>query len=89
MSAALVSTSSGARFILPPSADILPTYCLDTSIASFTILAQWELLSPRDYVLALEPTNTHLNGQDFEKANGTLRYIATDEEIHSSLTFTF
>ena len=62
---------------------------LSYSADTLPILAQWELLSPRDYVLALEPTNTHLNGQDSEKSNGTLRYIAPDEEIRTALQFTF
>lgn len=65
------------------------TVTLKYSSDTLPILAQWELLSPRDYVLALEPTNTHLNGQDYEKANSTLRYIDPDEKVHAALQFTF
>ena len=53
------------------------------------VIAQWELLSPRDYVLALEPTNTHLNGQVWEGENGTLQHLRPDETVSTQLTFTF
>lgn len=61
------------------------TYSADT----LPILAQWQLLSPRDYVMAIEPTNTHLNGQDSEQQNGTLQQIQPDETVSTSLEFTF
>ena len=53
------------------------------------ILGQWELLQPRGYVLALEPTNTHLQGQAWENASGTLRYLMPDETYLTSLEFAF
>lgn len=59
------------------SGDTLPT------------LGQWELLFPRAYVLALEPTNTHLQGQAWEQANQSLRYIAPDAVVDTQLEFTF
>ena len=59
------------------------------SADTLPILGQWELLWPRDYVLALEPTNTHLQGQAWEKNNGTLRQIAPGERVKNSLTFAF
>lgn len=61
------------------------TYSADT----LPILGQWQLLSPRNYVLAIEPTNTHLNGQDWEKNNGSLQKIQPDEKICTFLEFTF
>lgn len=61
------------------------TYSGDT----LPILGQWELLQPRGYVLALEPTNTHLQGQAWEAKNGSLQQIAPDESIRTSLLFTF
>lgn len=53
------------------------------------ILGQWELLQPRGYVLALEPTNTHLQGQDWERANGSLQFLMPDETCHTTLQFSF
>lgn len=53
------------------------------------VLAQWELLAPRSYVMALEPTNTHLNGQAWERENGTLQYLQPDERVSTQLSFTF
>ena len=73
-----VTVDNGQRRVsLTYSADTLP------------ILAQWELLAPRNYVLAIEPTNTHLNGQAYEKEIGSLRYIEKDETIVTKLVFTF
>ena len=70
--------TSGARQVsICWSSDTLP------------ILGQWELLQPRAYVLALEPTNTHLQGQAWEKENGTLRYLEPSETCRTSLEFTF
>lgn len=65
------------------------TLTMTWSSDTLPILGQWELLQPRDYVLALEPTNTHLQGQDWERANGTLRSLAPDESVHTALTFAF
>lgn len=53
------------------------------------ILGQWELARPRTYVLAIEPTNAHLLGQDWEKQNGTLQYLAPDEQLKTQLVFSF
>lgn len=72
-----VVESGGRTVTMEYSADTLP------------VLAQWELLQPRAYVLALEPTNTHLQGQDWERENGTLRWIDPDEEVCAALTFSF
>lgn len=59
------------------------------SADTLPILGQWELLQPRGYVLALEPTNTHLLGQAWEENNKTLRYLAPDEQVRSTLLFSF
>lgn len=40
------------------------------------ILAQWRHLAARDYVLAFEPTNTHLQGVAWDAAQQTLEYLA-------------
>lgn len=61
------------------------TYSSDT----LPILGQWELLQNRDYVLALEPTNTHLQGQAWEKENGKLQYLAPDAQVKTALVFSF
>ena len=53
------------------------------------VLGQWELLHPKAYVLALEPTNTHLRGQEWEAANGSLRYLSPGELCRSGLEFHF
>ena len=53
------------------------------------ILGQWMLLQPKDYVLALEPTNTHLQGQDWESANGSLQYLNPGDTYHTELEFSF
>ena len=53
------------------------------------ILGQWELLQPRGYVLALEPTNTHLQGQAWEKEHNTLQHLKPDETCSTTLQFTF
>ena len=53
------------------------------------ILGQWELLQPKGYVLALEPTNTHLRGQEWERGNGSLQTIGPDEQICTDLCFAF
>jgi len=53
------------------------------------VLAQWELLAPRDYVLALEPTNTHLNGQVWERENGSLQQIQPGEQVCTTLELIF
>lgn len=59
------------------------------SADTLPILGQWELLKPRGYVLALEPTNTHLQGQNWERDNGSLQWIRPDEQIHANLCFAF
>lgn len=61
------------------------TYTGDTLPA----LGQWELVQERAFVLALEPTNTHLQGQDWERKNGTLQYLAPDETVSTKLAFAF
>ena len=53
------------------------------------ILGQWMLLQPKDYVLALEPTNTHLQGQDWEAANGSLQHLDPGQTCCTSLIFQF
>lgn len=59
------------------------------SADTLPILGQWELLQPRGYVLALEPTNTHLQGQMWEKDNGSLQMIQPDETVNASVQFSF
>ena len=59
------------------------------SADTLPILGQWMLLQPKDYVLALEPTNTHLQGQDWESANGSLQYLKPGDTYHTSITFQF
>ena len=59
------------------------------SADTLPILGQWELLQPRDYVLALEPTNTHLQGQKWEEDNGSLQMIQPDESVDTRLEFSF
>lgn len=44
------------------------------------ILGQWRLLQPREYVMAFEPTNTHLRGRLWEEENGTLTMLQPDEK---------
>ena len=63
--------------------------CITWSSDSLPILGQWELLQSRDYVLALEPTNTHLQGQMWEKDNGSLQILQCDETVWTSLMFSF
>ena len=69
--------SGGKTFTMTYTGDTLP------------VLGHWELVQERDFVLALEPTNTHLQGQDWEKKNGSLRYLAPDEQVKTRLEFTF
>ena len=59
------------------------------SAETLPILGHWMLLQPKDYVLALEPTNTHLQGQDWESANNTLQYLNSGEMRHIELEFSF
>lgn len=59
------------------------------SADTLPILGQWELLHPRGYVLALEPTNSHLQGQTWERENGSLRFLAADENVQTALQFQF
>lgn len=59
------------------SADVLP------------ILGQWMLLQPRDYVLALEPTNSHLQGQQWEAENNTLEQLLPGQSRSIRLQFNF
>ena len=72
-----VVDNGSRRVSITWSSDVLP------------ILGQWELLHPRGYVLALEPTNTHLQGQTWEKENGSLQMLAVDESIQTALCFAF
>lgn len=44
------------------------------------VLAQWRHLQPREYVMAFEPTNTHLKGVAWEAENGSLEYIQAGEQ---------
>lgn len=44
------------------------------------ILAQWKHLKPREYVMAFEPTNTHLKGVAWEAENGTLEFLQPGEQ---------
>lgn len=69
--------SGGKTFTMTYTGDTLP------------VLGHWELVQERDFVLALEPTNTHLQGQDWEKQNGTLQYLAPDEQLKTQLEFSF
>lgn len=43
------------------------------------ILAQWRYLQPREYVMAFEPANAHLQGVAREAENGTLEYLQPRE----------
>ena len=70
-------TTNGKTFTMTYTGDTLP------------VLGHWELVQERDFVLALEPTNTHLQGQDWEKQNGTLQYLAPDEQLKTQLEFSF
>lgn len=51
------------------------------------ILAQWRHLEPREYVMAFEPTNTHLKGAAWELENGTLEVLRPYEQkiLHFSV----
>lgn len=73
-----VVVDNGSRQVsITWSADTLP------------ILGQWVLLQSKDYVLALEPTNTHLQGQDWESVNGSLQYLKPGDTYRTSITFNF
>ena len=49
------------------------------------VLGQWKHLQPREYVMAIEPTNGHLNGLAWEKSNSTLQILNPNE----TRTFSF
>jgi hypothetical protein len=42
-------------------------------------LVQWKQLGHGDYTVAIEPGNCHTLGRAWERANGTLQYIAAGE----------
>jgi len=52
-------------------------------------LAQWRRCVRGCYVMATEPTNTHVMGQDYERENGTLQKLAPGEKREISLEFGF
>ena len=39
--------------------------------------------------MAVEPTNTHVMGQDYEREKGTLQYLAPGEKRETKLEFMF
>lgn len=43
------------------------------------VLGQWKYLQPREYVMALEPTNGHLNGLQWEAENNYIDYLKPGE----------
>ena len=44
------------------------------------MLGQWRHLQPREYVMGLEPANTHLRGVGWEEQHGTLEYLMPGEK---------
>ena len=52
-------------------------------------LAQWRRCVRGCYVMATEPTNTYVMGQDYEREKGTLQYLAPGEKRETKLEFTF
>jgi hypothetical protein len=56
---------------------------------SLPILAHWRSMASGDYVCGLEPTNCYIMGRKFERENGTLQYLAPDEQVTTKLEFSF
>lgn len=50
-------------------------------------LTQWKSMASGDYVVGLEPCNCHVNGQAWERANGTLQFIGPGEKKCVDLKF--
>lgn len=57
--------------------------------ANLPMLAQWNLLQKRDYVMALEPTNSNLRGVKWEDENGTLQQLKPYETQSITIKFRF
>lgn len=51
-------------------------------------LSQWKSMQSGDYAMGLMPANCHGAGRQAEIDQGTLRFLAPDETVHSFLTFT-
>jgi len=49
--------------------------------AELPYFTQWKMMGEQEYVMGLEPSNCHPDGQTQERENGTLRMIAPDETI--------
>ena len=58
-------------------------------VEELPVLAQWELIKEHNYVLAIEPTNSHLLGRQWERENGTLRTLAPGEKKTIAMEFEF
>jgi hypothetical protein len=50
-------------------------------------LTQWKSMASGDYAMGLEPCNCHVNGQEWERQNGTLEVIKPGEKKRIDLEF--
>lgn len=53
------------------------------------ILAQWQLIKKHNYVMAIEPTNAHLLGRQWEREQGKLMFLQPGEERYIRIVFSF
>lgn len=55
------------------------------SYETLPILSQWKFAAPGEYVLGIEPGNSHIEGRQEGQKNGDLKTIQPDETVHFGL----
>jgi hypothetical protein len=68
-----------------PDMAVAVTYNADV-LDNFT---QWRFLHKKDYVMSFEPCNNLVKGVEYERANGSLKYIQPGETVRTNLRFGF
>lgn len=80
-------TSSGLSTVHVDNGALRVT--LEYETAHLPILGQWVRAENGCFVLALEPTNSHLRGRDWEREQGSLPCLAPGQHHTIRLTFAF
>ena len=84
-----IPAKDGYRTVIAENPDLRIGVAMRYSADTLPILAEWKCMRSGEYVLGLEPTNTHIMGRKGERENGTIKTIGAFETLKTEVRIEF
>ncbi len=84
-----IPAKDGYRTVIAENPDLGIGVVMRYSAETLPVLAEWKCMRSGEYVLGLEPTNTHIMGRKGERENGTIKTIGAFETVKTEVRIEF